>query len=210
MNYSEDQPAMLESEYAKIKADERTKAEAARIAKAREDEANRERFKEQVKIKDKIIYTEDLATEICERISAGELLINICHDEHMPTVRRCNRWLKDNSDFQTLYRDAINDRLSIFEEEVIKIADDAAFDIKEVTKNHKPSKVVDNEVIARAKLRVEVRFKHLKAGRPSKWGDTSTLITKSEDEALIDNMTTEELDKKIADLEDKDNVIRIV
>ena len=40
-------------------------------------------------------YDEDLAQEICERISAGELLIEICNELHMPTVRRCNQWLKD-------------------------------------------------------------------------------------------------------------------
>jgi hypothetical protein len=93
---------------------------------------------------------------------------------------------------------------------VIAIADDAARDFKEIVKNGKTIKTIDAEVIARAKLRVDVRFRHLKAGRPQKWGDTSTLITKNEDEAAIDAMTTEEMDKKIAELELKDNVIKVV
>jgi hypothetical protein len=210
-NYiAEDQPAMRAEDWERLKQEQKREAEAERIRKSKEDELKRELHKEQIKIKDKINYTEELAQEICERIAAGELLINICKDEHMPTVRRCNVWLKQNDDFQILYRDSLNDRLSIFEEQVISIADDAAHDFKEIIKNGKATKVQDAEVIARAKLRVEVRFRHLKAGRPSKWGDTSTLITKTEDEAAIDNMSTDELEKKIADLEEKDNIIKVV
>jgi hypothetical protein len=208
--YPDDQPAMLAEDWERLKQEQKREAEAERIRKSKEDELKRELHKEQIKIKDKINYTEELAQEICERIAAGELLINICKDEHMPTVRRCNVWLKQNDDFQILYRDSLNDRLSIFEEQVISIADDAAHDFKEIIKNGKATKVQDAEVIARAKLRVEVRFRHLKAGRPSKWGDTSTLITKTEDEAAIDNMSTDELEKKIADLEEKDNIIKVV
>jgi hypothetical protein len=211
----EDAPAMWAHDYDRKLREDKAKAEEDRIKKQKQDEINRELHKEQLKIKDKINYTDELAVEICERISAGELLINICNDSHMPTVRRCNQWLKSNPDFNALMQDAINDRLSIFEEQVIQIADDAAFDIKEVTRANKKINQVDAEVIQRAKLRVEVRFRHLKAGRPQKWGDTSTLITKTQDEQLIDNMTTEELEKKIADLDDRDsdssdNVIRIV
>jgi hypothetical protein len=208
-NY-DDRPAMLAEDYERMKFEQRQQAEQERIRKTQQDEINRELHKEQIKIKDKIEYTEELATEICERISAGELLINICKDEHMPTVRRCNSWLKSNDDFTQIYRDSINDRLSIFEEQVIQIADDAANDLRTIIKNGKEIKQIDSEVISRAKLRVDVRFRHLKAGRPSKWGDTSTLITKNEEEAAIDSMSTDELDKKIAELELKDNVIKVV
>jgi hypothetical protein len=51
-------------------------------------------------------------------------LIDICVDDHMPTVRRVTQWLH-NSEFKALYDESINDRLTIFEEQIIKIADDA-------------------------------------------------------------------------------------
>jgi len=38
--------------------------------------------------REKLSYSEPLAIEIAERISSGELLINVCNDEHMPTMRR--------------------------------------------------------------------------------------------------------------------------
>jgi hypothetical protein len=208
-NYSGEERVMLVEDWEALKRQQRIDAEIERVNKEKRDAIARELYKEQLKVKDKIEYTEELATEICERISAGELLINICRDSHMPTVRRCSAWLKSESDFQALYNMAIADRLTIFEEEVISIADDAQNDLKEIVKAGKKIKVQDAEVIARAKLRVEVRFRHLKAGRPGKWGDSTTLITKSEDENIAD-MPLSELEKKIAELELKDRVVKAV
>ena len=151
-------------------------------------------------------YSEPLAIEICERVSSGELLIDICADEHLPTVRRVTQWLKESQEFAALYKESLNDRLTIFEEEVIKIADDASRDFRDVQRNGRTQRVLDGDAIARAKLRVEVRFRHLKAGNPGKWGDQSTLITKSGDE--LDNMPAEELERKLAELELKDAIVK--
>jgi hypothetical protein len=150
-------------------------------------------------------FSEPLAIEIAERISSGELLINVCADEHLPTVRRVMQWLRESPEFAALYKDSINDRLTIFEEEVIKIADDASRDFRDVVRNGRTTRVLDGEAIARAKLRVEVRFRHLKSGNPGKWGDSTTLITKDGNE--LDSLTSEELDHKIAELEHKDRVV---
>ena len=152
-------------------------------------------------------FSERLAIEVCERVSSGELLINIAADEHMPSVRRITQWLKSNSDFAALYRESINDRLTIFEEEVIKIADDASRDFRDVIKNGRTVRVLDGEAIARAKLRVEVRFRHLKSLKPSIWAEQSTLNVKSADTDL-ENMSQEELDQKLAELEHKDRVVK--
>ena len=43
--------------------------------------------------------------------SSGALLIDVCADEHMPTVIHTLQWIKENPEFATLYRDSINDRL---------------------------------------------------------------------------------------------------
>jgi hypothetical protein len=209
-SYTGEETVMWEEDYERMKREEKRTREEERIRKAKQDEIDRETRKELNKIKDKIAFNDELATEICERISAGELLINICNDSHMPTVRRCNQWLKANSDFSALFRDAINDRLTIFEEETIKIADDAANDFKEILKSGKTIKQVDAEVIARAKLRVDVRFRHLKAGKPQKWGDSSTLTVKDNDEFDPANMSQEELEKQIAEIEKKSRIVKAV
>jgi hypothetical protein len=123
-------------------------------------------------------------------------------------MRRCNQWLKEHAEFQALMDMAKNDRLNIFSEQVLEIADDMKNDFKTVIKNGKEKRVVDPEVIARAKLRIEVRFRHLKSGKPSLWGDVSTLITKSDDPNNTANLSDDELEKRIADMDTKERVFR--
>jgi hypothetical protein len=154
-----------------------------------------------------LAYSEPLAIEICERISSGELLINICELDYMPTVRRCNQWLNESVEFKGLYSASLNDRLTIFEEQVIQIADDASRDFRDVIRNGRTQRVPDGEAIARAKLRVEVRFRHLKAGRPERWGDSTTVITKSDGEDFA-AMSTSELEARIAAFEIKNRIVR--
>lgn len=121
-------------------------------------------------VKNLLPYSDALATEICERISAGELLTVICLDEHLPTVRRCNQWLRDHGEFAALYQSALSDRLSIFEEQIIQIPDEAARDFDEVKSKGNVRRVLDPGKLTAAKLRVEVRRLHLKAGKPDNIG----------------------------------------
>jgi len=173
------------------------------------DKLRQQEYEEGQRQKAKVQYSEALVNEICERISAGELLIDICDDYHMPTVKTAYKWLKANSDFNALFNQAIQDRLMIFEEQVISIADDITRDFKEITIKNVKKRVVDPEVIARAKLRIEVRFRHLEAGK-AKWNKTSTLITKAEDADDPASMSNEELERRIADIERKERILRNV
>jgi hypothetical protein len=193
---------------------QKEKAQRMRLEKEQEElrkHTEKQQFKTLLPIRNKLEYTDELAQEICERISAGELVINICNESHMPTIRRCNQWLRDNQEFQELYNQSITDRLSIFEEQVIQIADDVSRDYKEIAmRNGGVKRVADPEVIARAKLRVDVRFKHLKAGKPTKWGDSQTLNVKSEDDFDPANYTADELEKQIADIENKSKIVKTI
>jgi hypothetical protein len=180
----------------------------ARACMARINE--RERLLKVSQLKAAIPYSDVSAQEICERIAVGELLINICLDEHMPTMRRCNQWLREHTEFAALYQSAIGDRLSVFEEEVIKIADDMRHDFKTVIKNGHEKRVPDPDMVARARLRIEVRFKHLKALRPQRWGEVSTLVTKGADDFDTSNMSVEELERQIADIEAKSRSVKKV
>ena len=198
-------------------AAEKARREAEPFARERRErekvEAEKQAIGEELRIesflrKSTLAYSEALAVEICERISCGELLICICNDDHLPTMRRCSHWLREHEDFNSLYRDSLNDRLNIFEEQVIQIADDASHDFKEVARNGRMVRVPDGEAIARAKLRVEVRFRHLKAGRPNRWGDVSTLNVKSEDPLSVADLSTEELERRLADMDIKDRIMK--
>src|SRR3984957_11682538 len=114
---------------------ERAQREEARLKAEREADQEAIEAKRRIELfvaKSMLHYSEQLAVEICERISCGGLLIDICDEENMPTMRRCNQWLKEHTEFQALYRDSINDRLNIFEEQVLKIADDMKNDFKTI------------------------------------------------------------------------------
>jgi hypothetical protein len=132
----------------------------------------------------------------------------ICLDEHLPTVRRCNQWLRQHQDFSILYNEALRDRLAIFEEQLIQIPDEAARDVQIVKKGGSEQRIIDPARITAAKLRVEVRRLHLKAGNPAKWGDVSTLNVKSADPDDFSNLSAEELEQRIADLEAKNSVVK--
>jgi hypothetical protein len=161
---------------------ERNAREAAeRKIKDEQDAKEQARLKSVQQAKEALPYSDELAQEVCERIAVGELLINVCLEEHLPTMRRCNQWMREHTEFAQLYQSAINDRVNVFEEQVILIADDMRHDFRTVIKNGQEKRVPDPEMVARAKLRIEVRFRHLKAGRPAKWGDVSTLNVKNAD-----------------------------
>jgi hypothetical protein len=178
-----------------------------RWEKLTEEETREKRLKEIAGVKAALSYSDALAQEICERIAVGELLINICNDSHLPSSRACNRWMREHSEFAQLYQSAINDRLKVFEEEVLKIADDMKNDFRTVIKNGVEKRVPDPEMVARAKLRIDVRFKHLKAGMPSKWGEMSTVNLRNADDDTS-NLSPEQLEKEIADIEQKSRMSR--
>jgi hypothetical protein len=57
-------------------------------------------------------------------------------------------------------------------------------------------------------LRVDVRKAHLRAYRPERWGEQSTLNVNNYDATNPDNMSDEELEKVLAELETKDAAVR--
>ena len=188
------------------------RAERAKRQKRIDEERARVAYEHMERLrqrKEAVTYSDRLAQEICERLASGELLTIICLDEHMPTVRRVIQFLREHSDFKALYDQSLQDRLSIFEEQIIQIPDEAARDVDEVKTKGTVRRVLDPGKLTAAKLRVEVRGLHLKAGRPQKWGDSTTLITKSTDDDPA-NMTPEELERQIADIEVKSRrIVRV-
>lgn len=43
-------------------------------------------------------YTAEIAQEICDRMEAGEPLLTLCRDEHMPSARQVYEWAKNDLD----------------------------------------------------------------------------------------------------------------
>jgi hypothetical protein len=205
VTWSENQRSAYDAEVAKRRAkaqrEQATARERARLVEERATIVHRQ--------KDALTFSDRLATEICERIRAGELLTVICLDEHLPTVKHVSAWLKQYPEFRMLYDDALRDRLHVFAEDLVRIPDEAARDFDLVSdKNGTTRRVLDPARITAAKLRVAVRRLHLVAGNPQKWGDVSTLNVKSEDPFDPANLNDAELEARISEIERKDATIK--
>jgi hypothetical protein len=199
--YMSDDPVSV----ARHKENIRQREELERLYHLQEEAKAKAHFQREQARKDAILFSEKLAMEICQRISGGEFLTIICKEPEMPTTRMVTQWKKEHKEFALLYDEAIRDRLDIFEDEVVTIADESENDFKFVKKGGKQVKVLDAEVISRAKLRVDVRKAHLKAYRPERWGEQSTLNVNNYDAMDPNNMSQEELEKALADLEYKES-----
>lgn len=158
--------------------------------------------------KERTPYSDRLAGEICSRIAGGELLTVICLDPHMPTPRLVTQWLKAHQDFAALYQQSLQDRLLIFEEQVIEFADSIPKEPQRMTAKNTKEKIQFVDPVARAKLQIEIRMRHLKAGRPQKWGDASTLTVKQEDPFDCSTLSSEEIERRIAEIEHKEAIMR--
>jgi hypothetical protein len=64
-------------------------------------------------------------------------------------------------------------------------------------------------MVARAKLRIEVRFRHLRALRPQRWAEVSTLNVQNNDGFDTSTLSTEQLEAEIAAIEKKARITRV-
>lgn len=104
------------------------------------------------------LYTNELATEILERIADGETLTHVCSDDDMPARRTVTRWLIERADFSARYAHARELQAHVEVDETVDIADDSGGDVYiDYDKDGNPVAKIDGEAIQRAKLRVETR-----------------------------------------------------
>jgi hypothetical protein len=185
-------------------------ANAVREDKAievKQSKLDRAKSLEVIAFKDKFVeYNTQIGDEIAERIAAGELLIDICQDDHMPwhrTVRKCLR-SKKLSEFSAQIKDAELDRVEVFKEQVISIADDTSSDkYEKMARDGSTYMAVDSEVIARSKVRIEARLKHIKAGDP-RWGESpSASVVVNNGPVDSTKMSDDELQREVEELRRK-------
>jgi hypothetical protein len=113
-------------------------------------------------------YTDELAAEICDRLSAGEPLAVICRDEHMPARRTVSDWRRAHPEFGAAFLEARDEGYDSIAQDCLEIADDGRRDYARDEDGHE---VVDHDHIQRAKLRVETRLKLLAKWDPRRYGD---------------------------------------
>lgn len=115
-------------------------------------------------------YTPELAAEICERLSNGEPLRQICRDEHMPAWQKIYEWMaKDNELSGAIARARVLGYEAIAEETLL-IADTPKWGTKE-TVGKDGATVTKEDMLGHRKLQIETRLKLLAKWDPKRYGD---------------------------------------
>jgi len=119
-------------------------------------------------------YTPELAAEICERLSNGEPLRQICRDEHMPAWTAVYAWSAKDAELSERIARAREMGFDAIAEETLLIADTPKWGTKE-TVGKDGSTVTREDMLGHRKLQIETRLKLLAKWDPKRYGDRIAL-----------------------------------
>lgn len=118
------------------------------------------------------IYSEDLVTELCIKLSLGQSLRSICREEGMPAQSQVYLWLQRYPDFQEQYTRAREEQAESHADEIVDIADETPDLNPIVDKNGALIEMqLHSAYIAWQKNRIEARKWNAAKQRPKKYGD---------------------------------------
>lgn len=126
------------------------------------------------------IFSQELADNICHRISEGESLRSIVKDDEMPSASTICRWLLDETkkQFWEQYEKARNIQIELMFDELLEIADDGTNDwVEKEYENGRSDIILNGEAIGRSRLRVDTRKWYLSKVCPKKYGDKLDITT---------------------------------
>lgn len=127
-------------------------------------------------------YTPEIAEEICERICVGETPRQIALLKHMPEERTIYRWLIKYERFCQQYAQAKEFQADFHADECLDIVDDNRNDWVERENQRTGSTYIalNDEAIARSRLRFEARKWLMGKSKPKKYGDKLDLTSGGE------------------------------
>jgi transposase-like protein len=136
-----------------------------------------------------IIYTPELAANICEQLAAGRSLRAVCRDEGMPAPSTVLGWVEKHEDFREHYTRARQTGYALLAEEIIEISDE---EVTTVRADKHPSVragqdgeievVFDSTAVARNRLRVDTRKWMLSKMLPKIYGDKQEVTHKVDED----------------------------
>lgn len=121
-------------------------------------------------------YTDDMGDKICEELTKGRSLLQICLDPGMPTRDAVNHWVLTNKDFHHKYTRAREAQSDYLVDEIIKIAD------IEFTAEERKSPGLINALMQQRKLQTDSRKWYASKVMPKRYGDKTDEQKKTEDE----------------------------
>jgi len=117
------------------------------------------------------LYSEEIADEICLRLSKGESLLGICADDHLPCVSAVRAWAVDNyQGFYAKYARARDIGLDHHAELILKLADEIRPGQRTVSKAT-GMEITELDQVERSKLQIDARKWYLSKIAPKKYGE---------------------------------------
>lgn len=118
-------------------------------------------------------YDHDKAMEICARLTLGQSLQSICAKvPNMPCEATVFHWLNGNPSFLKTYLRARELQADSLFDQVLDIADNEGRDIVELKNEEGKTREVLNPVaVARAKVKIDARFRMAGKLNPKKYGE---------------------------------------
>lgn len=128
--------------------------------------------------KNSVKFSQEIFDEICVRIAEGESLRKICKDDKMPSLVAVWKWLNNSEELVKQYTRAREEQAETFVDEILDIADDNKDDTS-IDENGKL--IINQEVIARSRLRVDSRKWIASKLKPKKFGDYTKIQAEVKD-----------------------------
>ena len=119
-------------------------------------------------------YTPELAAEICERLSNGEPLRQICRDDHMPAWTAVYAWSAKDPELSERIAHARQRGYDAIAEDCLTISDTPQWGMKEVV-GKDGATITKEDMLGHRKLQIETRLKLLAKWDPKRFGEKLSL-----------------------------------
>lgn len=126
-------------------------------------------------------YCKEKADLICEKLSDGKSLKEICDPDDMPTRSTIYRWLGLHPEFSNMYDRAREEQAETLADEIIAIADES-YDDQMIDENGNIRQ--NSEFIQRSRLRVDARKWVAAKLKPRKYGEAKQIDHTSSDGSM--------------------------
>ena len=121
------------------------------------------------------LYTLALAAEVCERLSNGETLEDICRSAHMPATRTIYLWTETHESFAADFARARTRGFDALAAEALRIANTPVEGVEYVTKADGGVEERRGDMLGHRKLQIETRLKLLAKWDPKRYGEKLAL-----------------------------------
>jgi hypothetical protein len=130
-------------------------------------------------------FTQELADEICRRLSLGETMSSVCNDSRMPEYGTMWRWMKENERFREESAHARELGTHALADQCIAIADDPTLDPQD------------------KRIRIDTRIRLIGKWNQKKYGDKIELESNSNQNLTLSfNIPNRGKEAEIIELED--------